>query len=421
MQPLRSALVVMLVALALSACGGRPQGLMRPVETAAEGATIVPLLVATTRRPIEDAGRLFTGERGRGRSFTAIDVSIPPGHKPGEVEWPSSYPGDPRIHVVTRRTEALDRDRFRRALREWLAKSRSRQVLVFVHGYNNSFDDAVYRFAQITADAGADVVPVLFTWPSRASLLAYPYDRESATMSRDALETVLADIAAEPAVRDVSVLAHSMGNWATLEALRQMGIRRGAVPAKIRDVMLAAPDVDVDLARAATVAMGPRRPRFTLFVSRDDRALAVSSRVWGGTTRLGAIDPSEEPYKTVLARYDIDAVDLTDVRGSDMLNHGKFADSNVVRAIGNRLATGQDVTTRGGGLGETIAGAVTGVATTVGTTAGAIVTAPIGLVDAEHAETTTRRLGALVGANQDDPANLAPLDAPTAPRRIERR
>ncbi len=396
---------------------------MLPVTTPAEGTTDVSLLVATTRRATpDDLGTLFSGERSRRMSFAAIDVSLPPVHVAGEVEWPISYPGDPARHFVTRKVEPLDQAGFRSALRQRTRADRNhRHVMVFVHGYNSLFDDAVYRLAQIAVDSGAPVTPVLFTWPSRGQILAYGYDRESATFSRDALETLLDELAAEPSVSEVSILAHSMGNWVTLEALRQQAIRRGGVPAKIRNVMLAAPDVDVDVARAAAMRMGQRRPRFTLFVSKDDRALAASRRVWGGA-RLGQIDPTVEPYKSALAEYDIDAVDLTQVRGSDMLNHGKYADSAVVRAIGNRLSSGQDIGTRGEGIGDTIAGTVSGVAATVGTAAGAVVAAPIAIVDPATRRNYGERLGALV-PGQEDPS-LLPLatdDAPAARRPPQRR
>ncbi len=414
-------LLAVLLAMPLAACGGRPDGLMRPVPAPTiEGAKQVPILVATTRRMTDDIGILFTGERGRGLAYAAVDVSVPPVHRPGEVEWPPRFPGDPALHFVTTRAETLDQTAFRSAVRARIAREPSRHVLIFVHGYNNRFDDAVYRLAQIKADLGTSVVPILFTWPSRGRLLEYPYDRESATFSRDALERLLDELAAEPSVRHVSILAHSMGNWVTLEALRQLGIKRGFVPAKIDDVMLAAPDVDVDLARTAAARMGSRRPRMTLFVSQDDRALAISRRVWGGTTRLGAIDPTQEPYKSGLARLDIDAVDLTKVRGSDMLNHGKFADSAVVRAIGNRLATGQSIGTRDSGLGELIAGTVSTVATTVGTTAGAVVTAPLAIVDAETRENNIDRLGSLLPGGVEGAENLSPLDEPPVPRRTPR-
>ena len=78
-------------------------------------------------------------------------------------------------------------------------------MLIFVHGFNNRFDDAVYRFAQIVHDSKAEAVPVLFTWPSRGDvrLRSYTYDRESANYSRDALEELIDQLAADPHVKEI--------------------------------------------------------------------------------------------------------------------------------------------------------------------------------------------------------------------------
>jgi esterase/lipase superfamily enzyme len=148
--------------------------------------------------------------------------------------------------------------------------------LVFVHGFNNRFDDAVFRSAQFVHDAGTPIVPVLFTWPSRGSIFAYGYDRESTNFSRDGLEQVLNLLAKDQTVAEITILAHSMGNWLTLETLRQMAIRDRRLPAKIKDVMLAAPDVDVDVFANEIDDMGSPRPNFTLLASQDDRALALT-------------------------------------------------------------------------------------------------------------------------------------------------
>jgi esterase/lipase superfamily enzyme len=125
--------------------------------------------------------------------------------------------------------------------------ARKHRVLIFVHGYNNRFSDAVFRLAQLVHDSDAEVTPILFTWPSRGSVFAYGYDRESATLSRDAFEQLLNMLVSDPAVGKIDILAHSMGNFLAVETLRQIGLRHGAIPPKIADVMLAAPDVDVDL------------------------------------------------------------------------------------------------------------------------------------------------------------------------------
>ena len=100
----------------------------------------------------------------------------------------------------------------------------NRDVLLFVHGFNNSLNDARLRLTQIVADASFGGVPVVFSWPSRREFLAYGGDREIATASRDSLEQVIRGLAAAPGVERVHVLAHSMGTWLAMESLRQIAI-----------------------------------------------------------------------------------------------------------------------------------------------------------------------------------------------------
>jgi esterase/lipase superfamily enzyme len=143
-------------------------------------------------------------------------------------------------------------------------------------------------------DSDAQVVPILFTWPSRGSVLAYGYDRESTAYSRNAFESLLKAISRDPGVGEISILAHSMRTSLALETLRRMAIRDGRVAPKIRNMLLAAPDVDVDLTREAIVDMGSReyRPSFTLFVSQDDWAppspggCGATRCAWGRSTPI---------------------------------------------------------------------------------------------------------------------------------------
>ena len=103
----------------------------------------------------------------------------------------------------------------------------------------------------------------------------------------------------------------------------------GTGAAKIHHVLLAAPDIDVDLAREAFIDMGPRanRPAFTLFASQGGRALAVSRRVWGTKAHLGAINPDQEQYWTQLDQANVTMLDLTSLKAGDAVNHGKFAEN----------------------------------------------------------------------------------------------
>ena len=252
-------LIVIFAALSLSlacfSCAGRPsQGVLVPVAEAPVGTSRVRVLVATTRqRSSADDGEMFSGDRGDATSYAAITVSVPPNlaHKVGQIQWPSTVPGDPSRDFVTVSADYIDKPAFLASISAEARQPSHGKVVVFVHGFNTRFDDAVYRFVQIVYDSKSPAVPVLFTWPSRGEmkLRAYNYDRESANYSRDALEELLDNLGRNPGVSEINILAHSMGNWVTLEALRSRYIRPGRATDKIKNVMLVAPDVDIDVFR----------------------------------------------------------------------------------------------------------------------------------------------------------------------------
>jgi esterase/lipase superfamily enzyme len=209
---------VAVLAIWCCACSSRlREGALVPVAAAnTEGTSLVPVLAATTRkRATGDAGEMFGSEVAEQLSYASITVSIPPetARKIGEVQWPASLPGDPGQNFVTVSANYLDKQSFVAALSATAKQTGHGKALVFVHGFNNRFDEAVYRFAQIVHDSRAPAFPVLFSWPSRGvvGLPAYQYDVESANNSRDALVQLLDAIAANASVKEVTILCHSMG------------------------------------------------------------------------------------------------------------------------------------------------------------------------------------------------------------------
>ncbi|MGH6820208.1 MAG: alpha/beta hydrolase, partial [Methylocella sp.] len=293
----------------------------------------------------------------------------------------------------------------------WLKQHlpRSRRVLVFVHGFNNHFDAAVYQFAQIAHDSGADAAPILFTWPSRGSIFQYGYDRESTDFSRDALEETLRRVATDPGTGEITVMAHSMGARLVMETLRQMSIRDGRVTAKVRNLVLASPDLDVDVFAEQWRDIGQPRPRLTVFVSRNDTALRVSRHLAGNVDRLGQIDPMSEPYLSALANSGIDVIDLTDLSVANSLNHSKFAKNpGVVQLIGQRLLAGQTLMGFEASLGERVGGFAMGAGQTVGGVAGLALSAPIAILDPNTRRTyeeQVEHLGHVVEETVESAAN----------------
>jgi hypothetical protein len=120
-------------------------------------STLQPLQLGTEREP--------TSSLPLGRFV----VSVPRDHRVGGTERPtlwSFYREDPDKHFVILRRERLDYEKFYGELRSHVRKSASKQALVFIHGFNVPFEDAIYRTAQISYDIGFDGAPILYSWPS---------------------------------------------------------------------------------------------------------------------------------------------------------------------------------------------------------------------------------------------------------------
>ncbi|GKX34872.1 MAG: hypothetical protein MnENMB40S_24900 [Rhizobiaceae bacterium MnEN-MB40S] len=302
-------------------------------------STVEEIYIATTRARSEDAIEIFSGERGRGVDHAIVDVSIPPVHKTGSLERPRFGAPSPSLHITLADSSYVDSDeQFVNSVNAELDSRplKERDILLFVHGYNNGFSDSVLRYAQFAHDSQFNGVRVLFTWASRGSALAYFYDRESATIARDGLEDTL-KVLAKTKVRKIHILAHSMGNWVAMESLRQLQIEGDAtLNGKIGEIVLASPDIDVDVFKSQMSRLGRPAKPYNLLISTDDRALIVSQRLSGNLPRLGNYTEDNEISDLGIIVYNI-----TDVQSDDALRHGKFASApEIVQLLGSRLSEG---------------------------------------------------------------------------------
>lgn len=388
----RKSLLTFTIIAAISGCSSRPYATLVPVPATVPGAHTVDMMVATTRAPSPVRGVVYGAERGNALTASNIVVSIPPDsvRAPGDVIFPRSKPADPSKEFATLKITPMDE----RGATNWFHNidNPNKRVLIFVHGFNTSYEEAVFRFAQLSHDAGAETAPVLFTWPSQGSIFGYLYDRDSANYSRSALEALIEQAAANPEVEEITLMAHSMGSWLTMEALRQYAIRKGDLPKKLQNIVLASPDLDVDVFRDQLDEIGTSQDRITIFTSQDDRALLVSRRLAGGTQRLGSVDLTNPEVMGDFSRRGIEIVDLSGIKGKDELNHSKFASTPaVVQAIGRRLIAGDRVSGAGPSLTETISATAIGTAQGVGSAIGATASIPQAIVDPNARENVTRQ------------------------------
>jgi esterase/lipase superfamily enzyme len=325
--------------LTLSACGRLPDliGVDNPQVPVAsvEDATRHKIFIATTRAETEAKGALFSAERAPDLGLASVDVSVPPNHVVGEVERPKRLPPDPRTEfAVVDPTVYSGEASFISALNKELAKRRrgNRDILLFVHGYNNTTSDAILRLAQFTEDTGFAGVPVLLDWASAASLTRYVYDLNSALVAREQVPK-LSSILLKSNAEKIDIFAHSMGGFLTMEAMKDAALAgRLNQTGQIASITLASPDIDMDLFRAQLKQIDTRFERFYVLLSDDDSALKISRVIAGGVPRVGSSDIDE------LAELGVIAIDLTEIDDSKSGSHTKFAGSpEVVQLIGNGL------------------------------------------------------------------------------------
>ena len=312
---------------------------------------VVPVFYGTDRAVEPDTTRLkFGSDRGHQLKLGRALVTVPTAHKVPNIErpWVIEIPyfkvkiyeetEDPAKHFTLQELKALTKEEMLAFVKARLAASKSFKdhAIVFVHGFNTSFDAALYRTAQISYDLKFDGAPFVYSWPSGGKVASYTYDKGSAEQAEPHLAEFLKMVVKESGAKSISLIAHSMGNELLLRVLERA---RPAAPegVVISQVILAAPDVDRDkfdnIARQITdFAQG-----VTLYAAANDRALSYSGKFWGGVPRAGDV-----PKGGPLIIPGVDTIDVTAVSTDSLgLNHSGYAENNqLLKDIGLLILSG---------------------------------------------------------------------------------
>ncbi len=280
MRPIRFLILV----LCLAACTPRGTMVVVPPETV-EG-TVNRVFVGSTRG-LEGSG-VFGGGRSEDLRFARYDVAVPPDRAPGEIKYARPRNANVTTDFMTtgQRIYSAEAD-FRADLRAALGQN-GREAIIFVHGFNTTFTEGLYRIAQLKHDLEVPGVALHYSWPSAAEPLGYVYDRDSVMFARAGLESLLRETVAAGATR-VTLVAHSMGSLLTMEVLRSVALRDGGVMPELRGVVLISPDIDVEVFRAQAQDIGALPQPFLIFGSDRDRVLRLSALITGQRGRLGSL------------------------------------------------------------------------------------------------------------------------------------
>lgn len=238
-----------------------------------------------------------------------------------------------------------------------LADASGREAYVFIHGYNNQFYHAALTMAQLWHFMGRPGVPIIYSWPAgRGGLRGYTADTESSHFTIFHLKQFLRALAATPGLDKIHILAHSRGTDVATTALKELMLDyrgTGLDPRdelKLGNLVLAAPDLDVEVANQSIVAEGmifvPER--FTIYLSKGDRALKLSSWLTDSVKRLGSViiddmTPRERANLASLPNVTfIEANVESDITGHAYLWINPAASSDVILLLRDNLDPGAE-------------------------------------------------------------------------------
>lgn len=285
-----------------------------------------PVLYGTDRKkknPEKKDKIRFGEERDEKLNLGVCKVSIPRMHRQGELERPGwfhelFFGESPEKDFTILENEIVGQSRFFELLKERFVESGENDVLLFVHGFNTSFEDSLYRTAQLGYDLCFKGAVTTFSWPSRGKVLDYVSDTQSAEYSIPFLKEYIKLVLSSSSIGKLHIIAHSMGNvvlCGALKALKEEAVYPNAV---VNQIILAAPDIDRDVFFMQIMPAIRTTRNITLYACDKDHALKISKGMRSGYVRLG------EGGDNLLVTDGLDSIDASEVDMS-ILGHTYFA------------------------------------------------------------------------------------------------
>jgi esterase/lipase superfamily enzyme len=267
----------------------------------------------------------YTGEPdSKNIHFGVCEVSIPEVHESGELESPSLLSwADPNKHIILQRVTELGKNEFFSTISK---NAGNKEILIFIHGYNVSFNKAARRTAQLAYDLKFDGVPLFFSWPSNGNILKYASDAEHIQQSIPAISSFIMDAIDRFKPERIHIIAHSMGTYGLTQALSKLSetyLNKRKSPI-FNQLVLAAPDIDADVfQKEIAPKITKMAKRVSLYSSSKDVAMTVSRYFNNKRRRAGDSDPE------TLTPKGIDAIDVSSV-DSSLVGHSYYGSNTSI-------------------------------------------------------------------------------------------
>jgi esterase/lipase superfamily enzyme len=201
-----------------------------------------------------------------------------------------------------------------------LADSRSRDVLVYVHGANTTVERAAGQASQLRHFSGRNAVVVLFAWPTAENFLRYGRDIENAFASAPHLAQLIAALRDNTAAERINVFTYSAGGTVGSHGLALLAIENPQAAAALGEVYHAAPDADFRDFVGDLQVYAPYAARVTTALNLGDSALRLAQAV-NRASRAGRPDLrelGEEDAAWILGAAEEDGLEVLHVRPKNM-------------------------------------------------------------------------------------------------------
>lgn len=344
--------------------------------TSSEQGTTSKIFYVTDRSPVTD-GETLTGydeERSTSMAFGEATVSYSgiswdeliksslmktkrPAVEISMIDEVNRFPEIPLVFSATPDgifidpEEAAQYDKsieiFRKSIAERLTSANQKDIILYVHGFNISFENAVLGLNDVWHFGGRQAVPIVYSWPSGSgNLFGYFSARESGEFTVYHLKETLRMLSSMPEVENIHIIAHSRGTDITTTALRELIIETRAsgkdplTVLKVENLLLAAPDLDYGVVSQRLIAeqFGPAFGQITIYMNEDDSALGISQKLMKGI-RFGKLtinNQNEREAQIFEHVKNVSFVNVKDVKG--FVGHSYFrthpgALSDIIRLI----------------------------------------------------------------------------------------
>ena len=268
-----------------------------------------------------------------------------------------SFPDSPYLFTVKNKEVVIDQDvlkeldesksQFKQLVLDRMKKQNSNEVVLYVHGFANSFEFAAQTLSGIWHFLEREHVPILYSWPAGAGgLRGYFVDTVSGDFTIFHLKETLRVLFDMPEVEKIHIIGHSRGTAVVTTALRELLIEtRGngqnvRKTFRIENLILAAPDLDFGVIRQRLMAeaFGSAFGQINVYTTSNDKALSISQLLQRGI-RFGLLASKDLDTRdrSILERvgnvHFIQAQDIRSLTGHDYFVTDPAVSSDLLSVI----------------------------------------------------------------------------------------